>query len=145
MADYKDIITGTLKTLAEKVKSAAGTVAENDTVRGYYEKSSSYARSAGRLAKLSLELNGEAEEQRRVFAEIGKLLYEEQRENPQGFFAPLFARVEELEASIAAKREEIDGLKEVFRTEKKDADIEVEISEFDEIVSATENETEENH
>ena len=57
MADYKDIITGTLNNIVGKVKEAANTGA----VRDIYEQGASRAKSYGRIAKLTLEVNGESE------------------------------------------------------------------------------------
>ena len=69
MANYKDIITGTLNNLVGKAKE----VAENGTVRNIYEQGSTRAKAYARIAKLGLEVNGDTEELRRVYTEIGKL------------------------------------------------------------------------
>lgn len=134
MADYKDIISGTINNLVGKVKEAA----ESGTVRNIYEQGASRAKNYGRIAKLSLEMNGDAEELRRVYTEIGKLYYEQAKDDPQGFFAPLFTQAEELSAKIIAKEEEINNLKASCTSEEAEGDIDVEICEFEEVVSATE-------
>lgn len=138
MADYKDIIAGTLNNLVGKVKE----VAENGTVRNICEQGANRARSYGRIAKLTLEMNGESEELRRVYTEIGKLYYEQARENPEGFFAPLFAQAEDISRSILAKEDEINAMKAEFEAECAendiDVEIEIDIDDFEDIVSASE-------
>ena len=140
MADYKDIINGTLNSIVDKVKEVAG----SDKVRSFYEQGTSKAKSYGRIAKLSLELNGDSEELKRIYTEIGKLYYEQAKDAPEGFFAPLFAQAAELNERITAKEEEIDALKaEDGSDEDVEIDIEVEVVEepadpFEEVVAATE-------
>lgn len=139
MADYKDIISGTINSIVGKVKE----VAESGAVRDIYENGASRAKSYGRIAKLALELNGENEELKRVYTEIGRLYYEQAKDAPEGFFAPLFAQAEEICGRIAAKEDEINALKAdvAAATGCDEADIDVEIGEFDDfdnIVDATE-------
>lgn len=133
MANYKDIITGTLNNLVSKAKEAA----DNGTVRNIYEQGSARAKAYARIAKLGLEVNGDTEELRRVYTEIGKLYYEENRDNPQGFFAPLFQQAEELTERIKAKSDEMDALKDEA-AQTADKDLEVEIGDFEDVVSSTE-------
>lgn len=132
MADYKDIIAGTLKNLAGKVKD----VAESSTVRGLYEHGAERAKSYGAIAKLSLEISGDTEELRRAYTEIGKLYFEQQRENPEGFFQPLFAQVEEINARIHANEEAINDIKAQIEAEDA-SDIDVEVGSFEDIVDST--------
>lgn len=139
MADYKDIISGTINSIVGKVKE----VAESGAVRDIYENGANRAKSYGRIAKLALELNGENEELKRVYTEIGRLYYEQAKDAPEGFFAPLFAQAEEICGRIAAKEDEISALKAdvAAATGCDEADIDVEIGEFDDfdnIVDATE-------
>ena len=133
MADYKDIIKGTPSSIAGKVKE----VAESGTVRDIYDKGASRAKSYTRIAKLTLEMNGESEELKRVYTEIGKLYYEQAKDAPEGFFAPLFSQVKEISDSILAKEEEINAMKAEFEAECAAKDIDVEIGEFDDVVDAT--------
>ena len=151
MADYKDIIKGTLNNIAVKVKE----VAESDTVQNFcgkvkeaaetgsvkeiYDKGANRAKAYSRIAKLTLEMNGESEELKRVYTEIGKLYYDQAKDAPEGFFAPLFNQVQEISASILAKEEEINAMKAEFEAEAAAKDIEVEVCAFDEVVDATEN------
>lgn len=132
MADYKDIITGTLKNLAGKVKD----VAESSTVRGLYEHGAERAKSYGAIAKLSLEISGDTEELRRAYTEIGKLYFEQARENPEGFFAPLFAQVEEINARVHANEDAINEIKAQIEAENE-ADINVEFGDFEDVVDST--------
>lgn len=134
MSNYKDIITGTLNTLVGKAKE----VAENGTVRGIYEQGTSRAKSYARIAKLGLEVNGDTEELRRVYTEIGKLYFDENENDPQGFFAPLFQQVRELKDRIEAKNEEIAAIKAETEAQAGMSDIDVEIGDFEDIVSSTE-------
>ena len=172
MADYKDIITGTIsnimgkvkevaespnvKEAVDKVKAAAeGTVgkvkeaAEGSTVKEVCDQGANRVKSYGRIAKLSLEMNGDYEELKRVYTEIGKLCYDQFKDAPEGDFAPLFAQVEEISARIERSEAEIEAM-------KAEADISVEIvadsvedaaeefkaaaEEFQNIVDATETE-----
>lgn len=133
MADYKDIIAGTIKNLAGKVKD----VAESGTVRGIYEQGAERAKAYGTIAKLTLEVNGDAEELKRVYTEIGKLYFEQNRENPEGFFTSLFSQVEEINARIHEKEDTINELKARLEADKA-ADIDVEIGDFEDIVDGTE-------
>ena len=131
MADYKDMITGTLKNIVGKVRE----VADSNTVRDIYEQGAGKAKSYGQIAKLALEINGDREELKRVFAEIGQLYYEQAKDAPEGFFRALFAQAEQIKANISAKEEEISYLKNEVAPAA--ADIDVEIAEFEEVVSDT--------
>ena len=133
MADYKDIIAGTIKNLAGKVKD----VAESGTVRGIYEQGAERAKAYGTITKLTLEVNGDAEELKRVYTEIGKLYFEQNRENPEGFFTSLFSQVEEINARIHEKEDTINELKARLEADKA-ANIDVEIGDFEDIVDSTE-------
>ena len=178
MADYKDIITGTISNLMGKVKEVAenpnvkeavdkvkaaaedtvGKVkeaAEGSTVKEVYEQGASRVKSYGRIAKLSLEMNGDYEELKRVYTEIGKLCYDQFKDAPEGFFAPLFAQVEEISARIERSEAEIEAMKaEVGCQEEPDISVEIvadsvedaaeefkaAAEEFQNVVEATESE-----
>lgn len=132
MADYKDIIAGTIKNLAGKVKD----VAESSTVRGLYEHGTERAKAYGAIAKLSLEISGDTEELKRAYTEIGKLYFEQSRENPEGFFQALFSQVEEINARIHANEDAIADIKAQIEAENA-ADIDVEVGDFEDIVDST--------
>ena len=149
MADYKDIITGTISNIMGKVKEVAenpnvkdavgkvkaaaedtvGKVkeaAEGSTVKEVYEQGASRVKSYGRIAKLNLEMNGDYEELKRVYTEIGKLCYDQFKDAPEGFFAPLFAQVEEISARIERSEAEIEAMKaEAGCHEEPDISVEI--------------------
>lgn len=133
MADYRDILTGTLGKLADKVRDsdAVGSVTE------VYAKGADRARAFGQITRLTLALNGEQEELNRVFAEIGRLYFEQAAAAPEGCFAPLFRQAERLADGIREKQSRIDALK-ARHADGGLRDIEVEIGDFDEVVSAAE-------
>jgi len=130
MANYKDIFTGTLNSIVNKVKDAA----ETGSVREVYEQGASRAKAYAKIAKLTLEMNGEGEELKRIYTEIGKLYYEEAKGEALGFYAPLFSQVEERQQTVAAKQAEIDAIKAEFAP-GEEADIDVEITEYEDVVS----------
>ena len=134
MADYKDIISGTISNIVGKVKE----VANSDTVKGFCEKGADRARSYSRIAKLSLEMNGESEELKRIYAEIGRLFFEKNDEAPEGCYVSLFQQAKRLSNSISEKDEAIKAMKASFESECKDID--VEICDFEVVVDATESE-----
>ena len=96
-----------------------------------YAQGANRAKAFGQLAKMTLELNGEHEELQRIYTEIGRLYFE------QGFFVPLFEQANRVSDSIRAKRAKIDELKEHYGVTEQ-SDIDVEIGDFDDVVSATE-------
>ena len=149
MADYKDIITGTISNIMGKVKEVAESpnvkeavdkvkavaedtvgkvkeAAEGSTVKEVYEQGASRVNSYGRIAKLNLEMNGDYEELKRVYTEIGKLCYDQFKDAPEGFFAPLFAQVEEISARIERSEAEIEAMKaEAGCQEEPDISVEI--------------------
>ena len=96
MTDYKDIINGTLSTLVDKAKEFVAsdavsglvdkvkTAAEESGVGRVYEQGSARARAYARITKLTLEINAARDELNRVYAEIGKLYYEQAKDAPEG-------------------------------------------------------------
>ena len=151
MTDYKDIINGTLSTLVDKAKefvasdAVSGLVdkvksaAEESGVGRVYEQGSARARAYARITKLTLEINAARDELNRVYAEIGKLYYEQAKDAPEGYFAPLFAQADELAGGIASREAEVKGMKEDLEAEKAAPDIDADIADFEQIVDATEN------
>ena len=147
MADYKDIINGTISTLVGKAKefAASDTVtglvekvknaAEESGVAKVYEDGASRTKAYARIAKLTLEVNGAHEELSRVYAEIGKLYYEQAKDAPEGYFTALFSQAGRLAADIRAKRDQMQELKDRYGAEGKMDD---DMSAFDDIVSAAE-------
>ena len=130
MADYKNIITGTLSNIVGKVKE----VADSGAIKDIYEHGANRAKSYGQMAKLSLEINGDSEELKRVYAEIGRLYYDQEKDAPEGFFAPLFEQAAALIESINSKQAQIQAMKDEFAAETAPA----EDADFESVVDATE-------
>ena len=104
-----------------------------------YSRGAERAKSYARAAKLSLDINGETEELRKVYTEIGKLFYQENESAPGPLYQGLFARAAELREAILGKEEELRAMKGVFEASgEKNADIEAGIDDFESIVNATE-------
>ena len=116
MADFNEI--------KEKVISTLGMVA--DSAKELAEKAADKTKSAARIAKLSMEINAEKDSIKKAYLEIGKLYYEMNRDNPDGFFAQLCDEITVANAEIAAKEAEIADLK---ANGIGGADVEVEFSE----------------
>ena len=134
MADYKELF-GSLV-------SKARDVMENSGVTEVYQKGASRTKAYSRIARLTLDTNSQADELRKVYTEIGRLYFEQARQNPEGVFAPLFAQAAKLMDELKAKEAELEELKSSLRPEDEEKDIEVEITQeiddFDQVVSATE-------
>ncbi len=134
MADYKELF-GSLVNKAKDVMESTG-------VTEVYQKGASRTKAYSRIARLTLDTNSQAEELRKVYTEIGRLYFEQARENPEGVFAPLFAQAGKLLDELKAKEVELEELKRSLGAEAEEKDIEVEITqdidEFDQVVSATE-------
>ena len=134
MTDYKELF-GSLVSKARDVMDSTG-------VTEVYQKGASRTKAYSRIARLSLDVNSQAEELRKVYTEIGRLYFEQARETPEGVFAPLFAQAGKLMEELKAKEAELEELKSSLRPEDEEKDIEVEITQdiddFDQVVSATE-------
>ncbi len=134
MADYKELF-GSLVSKAKGVMDSSG-------VTEVYQKGASRTKAYSRIARLTLDTNSQADELRKVYTEIGRLYFEQARENPEGVFAPLFAQAARLMDELKAKEAELEELKNSLRPEDEEKDIEVEITQeiddFDQVVSATE-------
>ena len=129
MADYKDI----LGKLAGRVKETA----DASGVLDVYAQGASRAKAFGQIAKLSLELKNEHDELNRIYTEIGRLYYEQARSAPQGFFVPLFDQAARVAGKIQDKRAKIEALRSEAGI-AEESDIDVEIGDFEDVVSATE-------
>ena len=134
MADYKELF-GSLVNKAKDVMESTG-------VTEVYQKGASRTKAYSRIARLTLDTNSQADELRKVYTEIGRLYFEQARENPEGVFAPLFAQAGKLMDELKAKESELEQFKSGLRDETEEKDIEVEITQdiddFDQIVNATE-------
>ena len=129
MADYKDL----LGKLADKVKD----VAETSGVMDVYAQGANRAKAFGKLTKLTVELSREQEELKRIYTEIGRLYYEQHTAAPEGVFIPLFEQADRVSGGIRERQARIEALKESSGFTDQD-DINVEIGDFDDVVSATE-------
>ena len=155
MADYKDIINGTISSIMGKAKE----IAASDTVTGLVDKVKTAAEDSGvakvytdganrtkayaKITRLTLEANGEQEELNRVYTEIGKL-YFDQAPEAEGFFVPLFEQAKAITQRINDYSAEIQSLKDELESAKAahgvdaDSDLDVDIADFEQIVDATE-------
>ena len=138
MSDYKDFVGG----LLNKAKDMASGTGITEVL----EKGTMRAKNFGSATKTTLDLSRDHKELERVFAEIGKLYYEQAAAAPDGFFVPLFEQVAMLRESIAAKQAEIDAYKASFESsaeQKPDSlpeqDLDGRIGDFESIVAQTEN------
>ena len=129
MADYKDM----LKSIAGKVKDAA----DSAGVTEVYAKGAGRARAFGQMTKLNLDSNRDLEELKRVYAEIGRLYYEQAKDSPEGFFVPLFEQAGRLTESVRSRQREIDALKAQFA---EGGAPEAGMDDFDAVVSQAERE-----
>ena len=85
MADWKDMLAGTLGALQDKarelresdaveqVRRKLDEATEGTVVRSVYEQGAARTKIYAKIAKLSLGVNGQTEELKKVYAEIGKL------------------------------------------------------------------------
>ena len=129
MADYKDM----LKNIAGKVREAA----DSSGVTEVYAKGAGRARAFGQMTKLNLDSNRDLEELKRVYAEIGRLYYEQAKDSPEGFFVPLFEQAGRLTEAVRSRQREIDALKAQFAEGSAPA---AGIDDFDAVVSPAERE-----
>lgn len=142
MSDTMDRLAETLGGLVKKAKEigtqAVETVDKNGTVRDAYARGTERTKTYAKIAKLTLELNSENDELRKIYTEIGKLYFEQAGESAEGFFAPLVAQASETAGKIRSLEDEIRTLRDTVMPEVAEKDIEVEIGAFDDIVSADE-------
>ncbi|MBQ9686829.1 MAG: hypothetical protein IJV41_09865 [Oscillospiraceae bacterium] len=129
MADYKELISGTFSNLMGKVKDSG--------VVDVYAQGTNRAKAYGQIAKLTLAVNRDHEELSRVYTEIGRLYYEQAKDAPEGYFAPLFEQARKLAAGIQDKQAQIQSMKDSVSVESESS-LDGDISAFDDIVSAAE-------
>lgn len=114
MADYKSILKGTLNSVTKKAKNYV----ESGGLKDAYDKGSTTARCYANIAKLTLQINGELEEQNKVFLEIGRLCYDENRDAPYGKYIPLFEELSKIDERIETMRQELEAAKEAVEAGK---------------------------
>lgn len=125
MADYKNMIKGTLNVLGNKAKNYV----ESGSLKETYDRGTTTAKCYANIAKLNVQINGELEEQKKAFLEIGRLYYDMHRNDPEPRFAGLFEQISEIDTKIETMREELFAAKAAVETAKKSGDISVEIVE----------------
>lgn len=130
MSNYLD----TINNLVGRARELAGSGA----VRDVYEKGVSRTKSYARMAKLALSIKEDSDALQKLYAEIGRLFFEQNPIAPDAAYTDLFARAQGLRGLIEQKRREMDDLKADVGTDG--GDIEVEIGSFEDIVNATEDE-----
>lgn len=118
MADYKSILKGTINSVTKKAKNYV----ESGGLKDAYDKGSTAARCYANIAKLTLQINGELEEQNKVFIEIGRLCYDENHDNPSGSYAPLFEELKAMDDRIEVMREELEAAKAAVEAAKNGGD-----------------------
>lgn len=120
MANYQSMIKGTLKALGNKAKQ----VAESNAVKDVYDRSTTTAKCYANIAKLTVLINGELEDQQKVFNEIGRLYYELNRENPTEDFQELFDKVGEMDEKIESMRQELSDAKAAVEASRSNSNSE---------------------
>ena len=120
MANYQSMIKGTLKALGNKAKQ----VAESNAVKDVYDRSTTTAKCYANIAKLTVLINGELEDQQKVFNEIGRLYYELNRENPAEDFQELFDKVSEMDEKIESMRQELSDAKAAVEASRSNSNSE---------------------
>ena len=141
----KDKLLSALGQGMDATRDIAGKAA--DATKGIAGVAAEKAKAGGRIAKLTMDIAREKEDMKKTYLEIGKLYYEQAKDAPEGYFAPLFAQADVLAQGILEKENEVQSLKdaiEAARAEKKaagaaGAELDVDIADFEEIVDATEN------
>ena len=114
MADYKSMIKGTISAVGKKAKEYV----ESGALKDAYDRSSTTAMCYANIAKLNLQINGELEEQKKVFLEIGRICYDENRDAPYGKYAPLFDELTKIDERIETMRRELEAAKAAVEAAK---------------------------
>ena len=114
MADYKSMIKGTISAVGKKAKDYV----ESGALRDAYDRSSTTARCYANIAKLNLQINGELEEQKKVFIEIGRQYYDQNRDCAEGKFATLFQDLQAIDDRIEVMRTELEAAKAAVEASK---------------------------
>lgn len=128
-SQIKSVLGGVLENVSEKGKGYLESVSEKG--KGYLETVSEKGkevvdtakdktRTAGRVAKLSMELNSEKSVLEETYAELGKVYYEECANSAMGIFAQLCDEITAFNARIEAMEEELAELKSSLKPAKAD-------------------------
>ena len=114
MADYKSMIKGTISAVGKKSKEYV----ESGALKDAYDRSSTTAMCYANIAKLNLQINGELEEQKKVFTEIGRQYYDQNRDCAEGKFAVLFQELQAIDDRIEIMRTELEAAKAAVEASK---------------------------
>lgn len=119
MSNYQSMVKGTLKAIGKKAKE----IADSNAVKDAYDRGTTTAKCYANIAKLSVRINGELEDQQKVFNEIGRLFYELNRDNPPEHFEELFTAVSEMDEKIEAMRQELSDAKAAVEASKVKSEV----------------------
>lgn len=115
MSEYKNMVKGTANAIGTKAKNYV----ESGKMRDAYLKGMTTAKCYANIAKLNLQINGQLEEQKDIFAEIGRLFYDENRDCVNVKYAALFDELEESDKKIDAMRSELEAIKAAVAAAKE--------------------------
>ncbi|NCB50513.1 MAG: hypothetical protein EOM17_14920 [Synergistales bacterium] len=101
MADYDNF--------KESLKSTFSGVA--GMAKNLVSNAGDKAKALSRIAKLSIDVNAEKENKKKVYTEIGKLYFETNKETPGDFFIQLFDEINLADEQISAMEAELAELK----------------------------------
>ena len=117
-----------LNAFKEKAMSVIGSVA--DTAKDAAAKTADTAKAMTRIAKLSMDINGDRDTIKKAYAELGKLYYETYKDAPGETFAQTCEEISIAMDGIVDKEQEIANLKASLN-EKDSGEIEVEFEEIE--------------
>lgn len=118
MANYRSMIKGTASALGNKAKEKIKSAAQSNKLHNVYDRSSTTARCYANIAKLNVKINGELEEQKKVFIEIGRQYYDQNRDCAEGKFATLFQELQAIDDRIEVMRTELEAAKAAVEASK---------------------------
>lgn len=121
------MIKGTINAVGKKAKE----LVDSGAIKDAYDRGTTTARCYANIAKLNLQINGELEEQKKVFIEIGRMYYDQNRDCPEGKFAMLFNELQESDTKIELMRAELEAAKAAVEA-SKDADYTAQLPGIDE-------------
>ncbi len=121
-SNLKSMFNGLVDNVSTRATDLAGNAADK-------------AKSAARIARLTMELGGEKDNLKKTYATIGQTYYENKAELPQELLAQLVEEADSINERINAIEAELLELKAEFGP--KEADVEV---SFEEVVDEAEQE-----
>lgn len=130
MANYRSMIRGTASAISSVAKEKIKAVSQSNKVRDVYDRGSTTAKCYANIAKLNVRINGELEEQKKVFVEIGRLYFDQHRNDPDDYFVPLFEELKAMDEKIEALRTELYEAKASIAA-ARERDVEVEVVDVD--------------